>query len=161
VDKAKLSDLFVLSDGAPIERAGDLVHLMYDVPVEPNQRITCTFLEASILRPQGLRAKVINGNLLLGSRVYDNVLDSRVYDNVVFWSDTAPSVVRFEVLPGGDADALTLRLWNAWRDTGDVFQAWIGNAGIVVEDHGQSLTLHCSDGWNGPNFHDLVVRVDR
>jgi hypothetical protein len=38
-------------------------------------------------------------------------------------------------------------------------QAWIGNAGILIEQRADHVVLRCSDGYDEPTFDDLVVTV--
>jgi hypothetical protein len=41
-------------------------------------------------------------------------------------------------------------------------QAWIGDAGMVVEEPAPGvLVLRCSDGFDAPTFDDLVVGISR
>lgn len=57
-----------------------------------------------------------------------------------------------------------LKLWNIWRGSMggvDVTQAWLGNAGMRIEQSasGKELLLHCSDGEGPVEFSDLDVRI--
>lgn len=55
---------------------------------------------------------------------------------------------------------MSVRIWNAWRDDAGTMHAWIGNAGILIEELPNKVTiLRCSDGFGGPAFDDLVVRL--
>jgi hypothetical protein len=65
-----------------------------------------------------------------------------------------------EVVPAGPGDAMTIRIWNEWRDSGGTMQAWIGDAGLVVEALDPNhFVLRCSDGFPPQSFTDLVIDV--
>ncbi|MEQ8839986.1 MAG: hypothetical protein RIB98_03320 [Acidimicrobiales bacterium] len=72
--------------------------------------------------------------------------------HVVLWTDTSPERVEVRTTDAGD-----LRIWNVWRDS-DLIQAWVGDARIVIDDHGDDLGLQCHDGHPGVE-PDLVVRL--
>jgi hypothetical protein len=53
---------------------------------------------------------------------------------------------------------MLVRAWNVWRDDSSTIGAWVGNAGMLIEDLGDSrVRLCCSDGFGEPTFDDLVV----
>jgi hypothetical protein len=79
---------------------------------------------------------------------------------VVLWTDTAPPEVTLTVHRTG-RQPLLVRMWNTWVDDMAVEQAWVGNAGIVVDETGDGVVLHCSNGYDDPSFDDLVVAVSR
>lgn len=71
---------------------------------------------------------------------------------LVLWAHTAPERVQVRTGAAGE-----LRIWNVWRDA-DIVQAWVGRAGLVVDDEGDDLGVSCHDGHES-DHPDLVVRV--
>lgn len=104
--------------------------------------ITITRHTATDLRPQGL---VLDAD-------HDVRVGAHETPRIVLWSTSAPATVDVVTTKAG-----SLRIWNAWRD-GDLTQAWLGAAGIDVDDEGESLRLSCSDGHPGSRG-DLVVEL--
>jgi hypothetical protein len=39
-------------------------------------------------------------------------------------------------------------------------QAWIGDAGMLIDEEGDRVRLRCSDGVGGISFTDLVVELE-
>jgi len=147
----RLSDRFMRADGQPIDVAGRTVQMMFELPPLTRETlIKLEFEDPSPARAQGLRIKVRNGKA---------VIAESVEDDLVLWSDSAPRVVEVLARPDTNGKPMTIRVWNVWRDAFDVMQAWTGDAGMVVEDEGDVLTLRCSDGFEEPTFDDLVVRM--
>ena len=149
--KASLAKRFKAARGEPIEVDGVLVQMMYELPpikVPSDLRVE---LATSSRRPQGLRVRARGGHILL---------NDQVLDDVVLWSDTAPALVRAQLRPTLKRKPMSVRAWNVWRDDARTMQAWIGNAGLVVE-HEQpgTVLLRCSDGFDRPDFGDLRVKL--
>lgn len=97
---------------------------------------------------QGLRIRATGGALSV------NGVES---SDVLLWMDSAPQDVTLHV-----GDAPEIRLWNVWRGRIGATQAWLGNAGILLEKSTNGdLTLRCSDGHGEVDFGDLVLSVRR
>lgn len=109
--------------------------------------ITLTRIRSSTRRAQALKIAVDRGDLRA-----NGILSQ----TIGVWSHTAPETATIEVV---GRRAKTIEIWNAWSVRG-VDTSWVGNSGIVVESHGTSHTLHCSDGLGDPEFTDLVVRLE-
>jgi hypothetical protein len=139
----RLAERFQAARGAPIELDGRLVHMLHELPPLTAPARLRIGLRTSAPRPQGLRLRARGGELVVGGRALDDV---------VLWSDTAPPEVVLGLRPAG---TLTVRLWNVWRDGAGTMQAWIGDAGMLVEDG----RLRCSDGFDRPSFGDLEVAL--
>ena len=105
---AKLSELFKASGGKPVEWAGNAVHMMIDFgPLASNEQLSIEFGERSPAREQALRLKAYGGVLRVNRQeVRDTVL----------WSDTAPVHVVVGIKPKRPGQAVSVRVWNAWRD---------------------------------------------
>jgi hypothetical protein len=145
----KLSDLFERARSPSVTWNGQVVHSMYEMPADEGTVLRIEFADPNPARPQGLRLKVRGGSLRF---------EDRELDDVVLWSDSAPRVVTAGVRPNrGNA---VVRVWNCWRDPADTVQAWIGNAGMLVEETANGVVLRCSDGYDDATFDDLVVVID-
>ena len=148
---ARLAERFKAAQGAPIEVDGVLVQMMYELPPIEAPTELRVELETSSGRPQGLRLKARGGDVLL---------NDQMLDDVVLWSDTAPPLVTAELRPTAKQEPMRVRAWNVWRDDAGTMQAWIGDAGLVVEHtHPGTVLLRCSDGFDRPNFGDLRVKL--
>jgi hypothetical protein len=144
-----LSERFAESCGHPIQ-IGDLeVHSIFTVPVREGQIIRVARISAAAAPVQGLRLKVDNGTL---------AVHGQELSEVVLWADTAPEHVTIEC--HAHKRGSTLKIWNAWRDPDGTMQAWLGNAGMVVQRAGARLSLQCSDGRGRVDFGDLIVEID-
>jgi hypothetical protein len=129
-----------------IDVSGGPVFSIYRRQVRDGDIVRVSFAHARAAPVQGVRLKLHGGSIA--------VADQKLKD-VVLWADTAP---------GGDtvlrmAGKGELRLWNCWRDGIGVTQAWLGNAGMRVEDAGvDRIRLSCN---SQPEitFNDLIVDV--
>lgn len=148
---ARLAERFMEAQGAPIEVDGQVAQMAYDWdPLDGPAKLEVR-IETGSDRPQGLRLKARDGDI---------VVADQVLDDVVLWSDTAPPVVTAELRPRSPKKPLKLRGWNVWRDEAGTMQAWIGDAGLVVETgEPGTVTLRCSDGYDEPSFDDLTARI--
>jgi hypothetical protein len=146
----KLAERFQAAQGAPVEVDGQLAHMMYELPPVTSPVRLRVALRVDGERPQGLRVKARNGQV---------VVNDQALEDVVLWSDSAPPEVVATLEPAG-SKPMSVRVWNTWRDQQGAMQAWIGDAGMVVEEAGDGrVTLHCSDGFDRPSFEDLVVEL--
>ena len=146
----KLSDAFEEAQAAAVEWDGLRVHSMFRiVGVAPGSRVRIRFDRSNGDRLQGLRLKVSGGALEVARQEAENV---------VLWVDSAPPEVTATVVASDDS--VEIGIWNCWRDQRGTVHAWIGNAGMLVEDEGEGVLLfRCSDGFGDVTFDDLVVSV--
>jgi hypothetical protein len=144
-----LAERFAAVEGAPVDVDGRLAHMLYELPPIAAPAALRIALRAAGARPEGLRLKARHGRV---------VVNGEGLDDVVLWSDTAPPEVVAELQPGGRRP-MSLRMWNTWRDPQGTMQAWIGDAGMLV-DEGEPVVLRCSDGFDRPSFDDLVVELE-
>ncbi|HEX6087583.1 MAG TPA: hypothetical protein VF266_23830 [Thermoanaerobaculia bacterium] len=143
-----LSERLAEAGGAPVQLGERQVRALYELPCSEALSLGITFLESSAARPQALPMKIDGGTLEVnGASLKD----------VELWTDTAPP--RFDVLVRAAKQRAVLKIWNQWRDERGTTQAWIGNAGIVVEERDREVILRCSDGVGAPTFDDLVVQL--
>lgn len=147
----RLADRFKASQGAPIEVDGRVAQMAYDLPPIAASTELRVQMEARSSWPQGLRLRAQEGDVLL---------NDQALSDVVLWSDTAPPEVVADLRPKSQGKPLSVRVWNVWRDDQGTMQAWIGDAGLVVDDKRDgSVTLCCSDGFGKPDFGDLAVKL--
>ena len=146
-----LAERFQASGGAPVEWGNQLVHMYEVLELRASTAMRIEFLELSPARPQALRLKTRGGRL---------ELNGQLLDDIVLWSDSAPEVVVATAHPDKSGKPMSVRVWNAWRDAEGTMQAWIGNAGMLIEgDSNTGLVLRCSDGFDEPTFSDLVAKL--
>jgi hypothetical protein len=149
VNTDALAQRFQAAQGAPIEVDGQTAQMIYEPPPSEPARLEIE-LETSSSHVQGVRIKARGGEV---------VINDQALDDVVLWTDTAPPVTTADVRAKG-SKPVSVRMWNVWRNEGGTMQAWIGDAGIVVEDDGSGTALlRCSDGYDEPSFDDLIVRL--
>lgn len=141
-----LTELFEQSDDGVIQWQGDDVRAVISFEVSDRSRIRIRRLGSSRARAQAIKLGLNSGALRA------NGLSA---PSVAVWSHTAPEDC--EVVVEGRR-AHTLEVWNAWSLDG-VDNAWLGNAGIIMEPHAGGMTLRCSDGVGDPDFADLVVWI--
>ncbi|MBB4513205.1 hypothetical protein [Paraburkholderia fungorum] len=133
--------------GSPIRLGEAQVFAMYESTVPAGQQLIRISRDAARETPtQGLRLKISPGKF----EVNDQLLP-----DVVLWANTCPEDVTLSM--SSEADAV-LKIWNVWSVDGTM-HAWLGNAGMLVEQHACELTLRCSDGVDDICFSDLVVRI--
>ncbi|MEO1302946.1 MAG: hypothetical protein AAFV36_07150 [Myxococcota bacterium] len=86
------------------------------------------------------------------------IVNNQRLDDVVLWSNTSPEQVDalYEAASVGQ-----VKVWNVWEDESGTMQAWIGNAGLVVEqEDSTSARLACSSGDVAePDFEHIVVEL--
>lgn len=152
--RRRLSEYLAEARGEPIEFRGRIVHGMYEFPpISSPTVLEVTFEQCeSRTHPQGLELVATDGVLSANQTPSAGLR---------LWTDTAPPTFEVRVDPD-PGRATALRVWNIWRDYRDTVHAWIGDAGMLVEEPTQespALTLRCSDGFDAPTFDDLVVRI--
>lgn len=142
-----LAEQFAKAKGAPVDVDGVLVTNMYRRTVRQGERIVISLSVNEESVTQGIRLKLSKGTVLVG--------DQELQD-VVIWSDTAPQ--SFEVICKPEEAQSEFRLWNCWKGSGEGISAWIGNAGIIVQENGANVKLHCSAGIG--SFDPSNLQVD-
>ena len=140
-----LSDQF--ADGAEtVVLRGREIRPLLRLAVSEGTRVRVERVGARPDRRQALKLAVVSGLL---------EVNEATAEVVSLWSDTSPAEVELTVLGG---QARRLEVWNAW-DLGGLESAWLGNAGMIVEQGERHLALDCSDGLGPPSFTDLQVRL--
>jgi hypothetical protein len=145
-----ISDLFGEAQSACVEWEGGPLYGVYEL--EAPDAFDVEFLSFASKPVQGLNLTVYDGLLEIEG------VEGRT---MLLWHDTAPPVVPVIVKPAKGKKTI-LKIWNVWRGKVggvDVTQAWLGNAGMRIDQVANQLTLHCSDGEGPVDFGDLQVRV--
>lgn len=145
----QLGELFQESRWEPIEFNGQTVYHKYKRQVRGWSEVRVSRLSHNPAFVQGLRVK--------SGKVEIECKGQRTRD-LILWSDTSLAESSFHVI--GQQGAV-LTFWNQWRLPGDNQpQGGTGNAGMLVSDVANVVTLSCSDGIGKPDFQDLVVRLE-
>jgi hypothetical protein len=144
-----LSSIFQRTRGAPVEVAERLVYPIYEKEIKNPGRsdFLAHRLKSSMQPVSGLRLKVVKGEL---------ELNNQRYSEIILWTDTSPESVFFSVL---SKTVCEFKIWNVWR-VNDIVQAWVGNAGIVVDEVGRIIKLECSGGTEAIDFSTLVYQIE-
>lgn len=146
--EATLSARFQRSKGMPIEFADREVRPIFRVAVGPQLRcISLLSLKAQGAFKSGIHIKIRGGEIGIGEKRHTEI---------VLWADTCPENVDLLVT---SADGCELSMWNVWQ-IGTLVQAWVGNAGMIVTNKGNSVLLECSNGPGEVDFSDLVVHLE-
>lgn len=145
----KLTELLAEAGGGPVTLDdGRNVVMLHELgPFERDTSLRVK-MQASSEHLQGLVLEVRSGTL---------EVNDAASNEMVFWADTAPP--EFAVMVKPDGSPTTIRAWNVWLDHRGVEHAWIGDAGIVVQQAEHRTTLLCSDGFDAPTFDDLTVQI--
>lgn len=145
-----LAERFAATRGAPQTVDGTLVHSIYRRSVDQGTALTLRWIHAAQTPRQGIRIKLDRGTV---------VVSGQTLKDVVLWADTSPGHVQI-ICETGKRPSGELRVWNCWMDEQGVMQAWIGDAGMVVEDStGARVRIKCSDGTHRFAPSDLVFEL--
>ena len=144
-----LAERFAKSQGQPQEVDGVLVENIYRRSVSNGQVVRVRRVQATTAPTQGLRLKLDKGSVVVGGRKHKDV---------VLWADTAPTDVEV-VCDAGEASSAQLRAWNCWKDDDGVMQAWLGDAGMVIDEDGQRVLIRCGDGTHPFAPRDLEIEL--
>ncbi len=144
-----LAERFARDQGVPQQVGDELVHGIYRRKVRPSAKISVRLRSRKTEPIQGVCMKLQRGQL--------NV-ESVSAAEIVLWTDTAPedSSIRVVSVRGSEAE---LRVWNCWRGSHGSTDAWLGDAGMVIAETSDTVTLRCSDGRPGFCSSDLIVEL--
>lgn len=140
-----LGDMFERSESGVVDWHGRVVHAVLRFPVEDGSSIRLRRLASSKDRAQAVKIAANKGGELS--------VNGTMAKTVAIWSHNAPVEVEIGV---HGRRASSIDVWNAWSLDG-VDNAWLGNAGIVVQSHAGGHTLQCSDGVGEADFTNLVM----
>lgn len=143
-----LSSIFQRTQGAPIEIGERLVFPIFKKKIKAGQtNFLARRLKSSKQPVSGLRVKVLKGEI---------EVNNQRHSEIILWADSSPESVFFSVV---SKVACELKIWNVWRVNG-VVQAWVGNAGIVINEEGGVTKLECSGGTDLVDFSTLVFQIE-
>ncbi|MEX3959238.1 hypothetical protein [Trinickia sp. EG282A] len=143
-----LANRFQQSKGRPIRVGNETVFAIYEASVAAGRLLVRITREADKPAPtQGLRFKIQPGSF---------EVNKQTLSDIVLWADNSPDDVTLLVPTAKDA---AIKIWNVWS-VDDVMHAWTGNSGMLVEQTGRNLTLHCSDGTGEVCFSDLIASIE-
>jgi hypothetical protein len=123
---------------------GHQVRAYFTIQIPPHAALEITQVRANSARTQGL---------VLASNEGAMAINGVSSETLTLWANTMPATA---VVTNPSDAALTVDLWNCWR-YGNIVHAWTGNAGIVVQQGEDRVTLQCSDGIGAVEFTDFVV----
>jgi hypothetical protein len=84
-------------------------------------------------------------------------VNGQVSDGLVLWTDTSPELIEVGIF--GEADSV-LEVWNCWRGRYGERQAWLGDAGMVIEVHDGKRYLFGCSGPGEAQYTDLVFELE-
>ena len=142
-----LSEQFQQSRGKAIQFDGQLIHPMFQKKINKNKNFLIRRLKVIDSPLQGLRIKVVGGEI---------EVNNQSHPEIILWADTSPESVIISVSSKNGCD---LKIWNVWK-IDDLTQAWVGNAGMVINEMGKVVTLECSGGVAEVDFSNLVVEIE-
>lgn len=147
-----LSDLFVLSEGLPIDLGGVEARPLFESTVAQTD---CWLVSLSSGRDdvdQGIMIRAVGGKIHVGG---DDLVQP------VLWVSTAPPLIDIGFVPQSRDSPMKVRVFNIWTGHRGVTQRSLGNSGIVVSQSGDSdVVLNCSSGIGPVNFDDLIVTIE-
>lgn len=144
-----LCDLFMQSRKPTVQYKGLTVHAAYFKHVKKPGAFIVRFLHEINFPIQALGIDIDDGIM---------VIEGFEVSKTILRRDTCPEVVivHYDPPPWGTR----LCLYNQWIDKNGNSDAWIGNAGMLVEEFGNKVFFHCSDGKGEPTFDDLIVEIE-
>jgi hypothetical protein len=148
----QLSERFRANRGEPIEVDGRIVQMLHRIEgLTSTDALVVRVVSVGSQQAQAVRLKAKGGRLLI---------NGQANEDVVLWADAIlGDEVEVSFIPNGPKTVDVL-VWNAWKDDRGTMQAWIADAGLIVEPEGTGTTLlRCSDGYDAPVFEDLVVEL--
>ena len=143
-------EMFEKTKGKPIVYEGKTLAMVDFFPVEGEKKLVLVFETCNGEWRQGAALNcegkfIVNGQRLSGR------------SGVVFWQDTAPKTVEFEI----SGKVLTIQVKNVW-DVGDgVTHSWHNGAAMIVEELSNGRRYRCNDGFADEDFDDIVFRLER
>ena len=143
-----LAEQFAASRGRPIEVDGFEVHCIYRRALADGDELVIRRIACGREPVSGLRLKVRGGSFDVGGRMLKEV---------VLWADESPDEVR--LLCRTDEVNAEVSLWNCWRDEQGGMHAWLGDAGMAVDEGDDVAVLRCSAGANGFDPTALIVAI--
>jgi hypothetical protein len=143
-----ITELFEAARAAVVDWEGAPLYGLYEFESAPKE-MCVEFLKAKTSPVQGLKLSIDDGLL---------EIEGVEAQTMLLWYDTAPLKVPVRIIAKPNEKPI-LKMWNVWRAGRDVTQAWLGNAGMRIDQHGNQISLRCSDGEGPVDFGNLNARV--
>ncbi len=138
-----LAEMFQASEGRSVEVGGVVYSSIYKAWLASGVHQFTMKLEGSNSNVvQGVRISVRKGSA---------VINGITSCHFVIWGDSSPPSVPMRIHSEGGG---LLSVWNVWR-TRIGEQAWVGDAGMVIEERSGVVTFNCSDGSEGIDLENL------
>jgi hypothetical protein len=140
-------DLFLKSNGQPVEYDGQTIQMIDRLPVTDGQQLCIAFESVNSEWRQGIHLTT-DGAFEVNGQTVKKV--------VVLWQNTAPRVVVLRI-KSKKGECLIKNVW----DVGDgVMHSWHNRAAMIVEDHASFRRYRCNDGRADDDFDDLIFTLE-
>lgn len=147
--KRTLAELFMEATGPTVQYKGLTVHGVVLRHVRKPGRYLVRFIKAIPEPLQGLGIAIDEGKL---------TVEDTTAKRIALWYDYSPEMVTVHYCPSDNGGRLSI--YNIWQDENGNVDAWLMHAGMLVEETGNKMILHCSDGLGEPTFDDLIVEIE-
>jgi hypothetical protein len=147
--KKTLDDLFWEARAHTVEYEGLTVQRSVFKYVKESGRFIVRFIKAIPKLVQALRINIYPGQL---------IIEDTESPKMVLRLDTCPDTVEVLYRPSPLGSRITI--YNAWINEDGGIDAWLVNAGMLVEEEGNRMILRCSHGRGEPPFDDLIVEIE-
>jgi len=140
---------FEVTKGEPITYKGNTLVMSDEFPIDVTPKLRLIFEECNGEWRQGVALDTLDKGkfLVIGQQ----------FKKVVFWQDTAPPSIEFEVV-GGSEPIVVHNVWD-WGD--GVIESWHHGAAMIVEELENGRRYRCNDGKPDDDFDDIVFRIER
>jgi hypothetical protein len=147
--KKTLAELWDETTGPTVQYDGLTVHGVVFKHVEKAGRFIVRFIKAVHTPMQALRIDIDPGKLLI-----EEIESAKM----ILRLDTSPDTIEVVYRPHRDGSRISM--YNAWINEDGGIDAWLMNFGMLLEEAGNKMTLHCSDGRGEPTFDDLIAEIE-
>lgn len=140
-------ELFMLSNGQPIEYKGKIVKMIDKLELINSHVPLCVeFISTESRWKQGIVIQT-KGKFELNDQIAPN--------KIVLWEDTAPKLVQIKII---SSDKILI-IYNVWKiEDGTVFY-WYNGGALYTEHENGIITYYCNDGIPDDDFNDLVFSI--
>ena len=149
----KLAERLAQVEGKPIIYQGKNVILSHEIAIAKDQEIEIEILQNNTKYKQGFAISVDKRKGFIE-------VNGQKLNAPVFWANTAPKKFSFKCFPQKQEGIMNG--WNIWNNPQypESVDAWIGNAGIYVEQpNNENFILNCSSGIGEVDFNDLTINI--
>lgn len=137
---------FLQSRGKPIYYNGRKLYLADKIELAQAKELLLQVLSTNAEQEQGV---AISSDCLL--KVGDSV--GRKF---AFWEEYARAGIP---IYKQSERPVYLWIWNIWKDSRGIMDAWHHGAAMYIEDLGAERIYHCNDGHPDDDFDDIVFKI--